>query len=152
MLEVYKDCLQFVWKWVKELLYGLLILLPGVAFLIYMFVANMPDVGVITGLLVLLAICVWAPIPLRPVFFKEHPLIECYLQVMTGLGMAISICAILGIYVAWIFLPILAVLGICEWVHYEPKQLEVMIALVGNIVWVPAAHYLAMQLLEKETK
>lgn len=80
MFEVYKDCLSAIWKWTKELLVGLAVLLPGIIFLIYMFATNMPDVGIIPGLLVIAAITLWAPIPLRPFFFQGQKLIECYVS------------------------------------------------------------------------
>lgn len=32
MLEVYKDCLEHVWKWTKQFMLGVAVLLPGIIF------------------------------------------------------------------------------------------------------------------------
>lgn len=56
MIEIYKECICTVWKWTKQFMLGLAVLLPGIIFLIYMFVANMPDVGLVPGILVIAAI------------------------------------------------------------------------------------------------
>lgn len=60
MLKFYIEALKFVWTWTKKFLLAITVLLPGIIFLIYMFVANMPDVGIIPGLLVIAAIALWA--------------------------------------------------------------------------------------------
>lgn len=51
MLKFYIESLKFVWTWTKKFLLAITVLLPGIIFLIYMFAANMPDVGIIPGLL-----------------------------------------------------------------------------------------------------
>lgn len=70
MLKFYAEAFKFLWTWTKNFLLAITVLLPGIIFLIYMFVENMPDVGITPGLLVIAAIVVWAPIPLRPFFFQ----------------------------------------------------------------------------------
>lgn len=59
MLKFYIEAFKFVWSWIKKFLLAMTVLLPGIIFLIYMFVANMPDVGIIPGLLVIAAIALW---------------------------------------------------------------------------------------------
>ena len=98
MLEVYKDCLEHIWKWTKQFMLGVAVLLPGIIFLIYMFASNMPDVGWVPSLLVIAAIVLWSPVPLKPVFFKDKTLVECYLDLMEGLGVTILVCII---FVGW---------------------------------------------------
>ena len=63
MIEIYKECICTVWKWIKQFMVGLAVLLPGIIFLIYMFVANMPDVGLVPGILVIAAIVLWSRCP-----------------------------------------------------------------------------------------
>lgn len=152
MFEVYKDCLSAIWKWTKELLVGLAVLLPGIIFLIYMFAANMPDVGIIPGLLVIAAIALWAPIPLRPVFFQGQKLIECYVTMFGAIGIAIAFCLVLLGWLVWLLLPILTGLVISAVLNREPKPLECVGTIVFNIVWGPGAHYVYQKLLDKVIK
>lgn len=152
MLEVYKDCLSAIWKWTKELLVGLAVLLPGIIFLIYMFVTNMPDVGIIPGLLVIAAITLWAPIPLRPFFFQGQKLIECYVTMFGAIGIAIVVCLVFFGLLVWLLLPILTGLVISAVLNREPKPLECVGTIVFNIVWGPGAHYVYQKLLDKVFK
>lgn len=152
MLEVYKDCLSAIWKWTKELLVGLAVLLPGIIFLIYMFATNMPDVGIIQGILVIAAIALWAPIPLRPFFFQGQKLIECYVTMFGAIGIAIAFCLVLLGWLVWLLLPILTGLVISAVLNREPKPLECVGTIVFNIVWGPGAHYVYQKLLDKVIK
>lgn len=152
MFEVYKDCLSAIWKWTKELLVGLAVLLPGIIFLIYMFATNMPDVGIIQGILVIAAIALWAPIPLRPFFFQGQKLIECYVTMFGAIGIAIAFCLVLLGWLVWLLLPILTGLVISAVLNREPKPLECVGTIVFNIVWGPGAHYVYQKLLDKVIK
>lgn len=152
MLEVYKDCLSAIWKWTKELLVGLAVLLPGIIFLIYMFATNMPDVGIIQGILVIASIALWAPIPLRPFFFQGQKLIECYVTMFGAIGIAIVVCLVFFGLLVWLLLPILTGLVISAVLNREPKPLECVGTIVFNIVWGPGAHYVYQKLLDKVLK
>jgi hypothetical protein len=149
MLEVYKDCLEHVWKWTKQFMLGVAVLLPGIIFLIYMFVANMPDVGWVPSLLVIAAIVLWSPVPLKPVFFKDKTLVECYLDLMEGLGVTILVCILVVLYFTWVGLPIIAGMAYCSLTAQEPAKWGIICTGIANGVWGPGAHYLFTKALDK---
>ena len=149
MLEVYKDCLSTVWKWTKELLVGLAVLLPGIIFLIYMFATNMPDVGIIQGILVIAAIIVWSPIPLRPIFYKDKTYTECYATLTAGVGMGLLACFVLCCYIIFIGLPMLIGLIVFSFLDRAGTPIEALSIIGINLLWGPGAHYFAMKILEK---
>ncbi len=149
MLEVYKGCLEHVWKWTKQFMLGLAVLLPGIIFLAYMFATNMPDVGLVPGLLVIAAIVLWSPVPLRPVFFKDKTWVESYATLTAGLGMAILICIVLVLYIVWVGLPIIAGMTYCSLTFTVPEKWGIIGTGLLNVVWGPGAHYLFVKLLEK---
>lgn len=152
MLKFYSEAFKFLWTWTKKFLLSITVLLPGIIFLIYMFAANMPDVGIIPGLLVIAAIVVWAPIPLRPVFFKGQTWIECYATMFGAIGIAIVFCLVLLGWFVWLLLPILTGLVISTVLNREPRPLECVGTIVFNIVWGPGAHYVSQKLLDKVLK
>ena len=149
MLEVYKDCLEHVWKWTKQVMLGLAVLLPGIIFLIYMFVANMSDVGLVPGILVIAAIVLWSPVPIRPIFFKDKTWAECYLDLMEGIGVIILTCIILVLYIIWVGLPIMAGMTYCSLTGQEPAKWGIICTGIANCVWGPGAHYLFVKMLDK---
>ena len=149
MLKFYIDALKFVWSWIKKFLLAITVLLPGIIFLIYMFVANMPDVGIIPGLLVIAAIALWAPIPLRPFFFQGQKLIGCYVIMFGAIGIAIAFILVFFGWLVWLLLPILTGLVISAVLNREPKPLECVVTIVFNIGWGPGAHYVYQNLLDK---
>jgi len=149
MLEVYKDCLEHVWKWTKQFMLGVAVLLPGIIFLIYMFATNMPDVGLVPGILAIAAIVLWSPVPLRPVFFKDKTWAECYLDLMEGLGVTILVCIIVVLYFTWVGLPIIAGMTYCSLTAQEPAKWGIICTGIGNGVWGPGAHYLFTKALDK---
>ena len=149
MLEVYKECLEHVWKWIKQFMLGVAVLLPGIIFLIYMFAANMPDVGWVPSLLVIAAIVLWSPVPLRPVFFKDKTWAESYVTLMAGLGMAVLICILLVLYFAWVGLPIIGGMTYCSLTAQEPTKWGIIGTGIANGVWGPGAHYLFTKALDK---
>ena len=152
MLKFYIEAFKFVWSWIKKFLLAITVLLPGIIFLIYMFVENMPDVGIIPGLLVIAAIALWAPIPLRPFFFQGQKLIECYVTMFGAIGIAIACCLVFFCWIVWFFLPILTGLVVSAVLTREPKPLECVGTIVFNIVWGPGAHYMYQKLLDKVLK
>ena len=152
MLKFYIDALKFVWKWTKNFLLAITVLLPGIIFLIYMFAANMPDVGIIPGILVIAAIALWAPSPLRPFFFKGQKLIECYVTMFAGIGISIVFCSVLLFWFVWVLLPVLTGLAISAVLNREPQPLECVGTIVFNIAWAPGAHYVYQKLLDKVIK
>ena len=152
MLKFYIDAFKFVWSWIKKFLLAITVPLPGIIFLIYMFFANMPDVGIIPGLLVIAAITLWAPIPLRPFFFQGQKLIECYVTMFGAIGIAIVVCLVFFGLLVWLLLPILTGLVISAVLNREPKPLECVGTIVFNIVWGPGAHYVYQKLLDKVLK
>ena len=152
MLQFYIEAFKFVWSWIKKFLLAITVLLPGIIFLIYMFAANMPDVGIIPGLLVIAAIALWAPIPLRPFFFQGQKLIGCYVTMFGAIGIAIAFCLVLFGWLVWLLLPILTGLVISAVLNREPKPLECVGTIVFNIVWGPGAHYVYQKLLDKVIK
>ena len=135
MLKFYIEALKFVWAWTKKFMLAITVLLPGIIFLIYMFVENMPDVGITQGLLVIAAIVVWAPIPLRPSFFQCQKWIECYLTMFGAIGIVIEFFLVCFGWVVWLLLPVLTGLAISAVLNREPKQLECVVTIVFNIVW-----------------
>ena len=149
MLEVYKDCLEHVWKWTKQFMLGVAVLLPGIIFLIYMFATNMPDVGLVPGILVIAAIVLWSPVPLRPVFFKDKTWAECYLDLMEGLGVTILVCILVVLYFTWVGLPIIAGMTYCSLTAQEPAKWGIIGTGIANGVWGPGAHYLFTKALDK---
>jgi len=149
MLEVYKDCLEHVWKWTKQFMLGVAVLLPGIIFLIYMFATNMPDVGLVPGILAIAAIVLWSPVPLRPVFFKDKTWAECYLDLMEGLGVTILVCIIVVLYFTWVGLPIIAGMTYGSLTAQEPAKWGIICTGIGNGVWGPGAHYLFTKALDK---
>lgn len=149
MLEVYKSCLEHVWKWIKQFMLGLAVLLPGIIFLIYMFVANMPDVGWVTSFLVIAAIVLWSPVPLRPVFFKDETWLESYLTLLSGIGLAVLICILLVLYIIWVGLPIMAGMAYCSLTDQEPAKWGIIGTGLFNVAWGPGAHYLCTKVLDK---
>ena len=149
MLEVYKDCLEHVWKWTKQFMLGVAVLLPGIIFLVYMFATNMPDVGLVPGILVIAAIVLWSPVPLRPIFFKDETWAECYLTLMKGLGVAALICILLVLYIIWVGLPIMAGMTYCSLTAQEPAKWGIIGTGIANGVWGPGAHYLFTKALDK---
>ena len=149
MIEIYKECICTVWKWIKQFMVGLAVLLPGIIFLIYMFVANMPDVGLVPGILVIAAIVLWSPVPLKPVFFKDKTWVESYLTLLTGLGMAVLICILLVLYFTWVGLPIIAGMTYCSLTAQEPAKWGIIGTGIANGVWGPGAHYLFIKVLDK---
>ena len=152
MLKFYIEALKFVWTWTKKFLLAITVLLPGIIFLIYMFAANMPDVGIIPGLLVIAAIVVWAPIPLRPSFFQCQKWIECYLTMFGAIGIVIEFFLVCFGWVVWLLLPVLTGLAISAVLNREPKPLECVGTIVFNIVWGPGAHYVYQKLFDKVIK
>lgn len=142
MLEVYKSCLEHVWIWTKQFMLGLAVLLPGIIFLIYMFVANMPDVGLVPGILVIAAIVLWSPVPLRPVFFKEETWVECYRTLLEGIGVAAVTCILLVLYFTWVGLPIIGGMTYCSLTAQEPAKWGIIGTGIANCAWGPGAHYL----------
>lgn len=149
MIEIYKECICTVWKWIKQFMLGLAVLLPGIIFLIYMFVANMPDVGLVPGILVIAAIVLWSPVPLKPVFFKDKTWVESYITLMAGLGMAILICILLVLYFTWVGLPIIGGMTYCSLTAQEPAKWGIICTGIANCAWGPGAHYLFTKVLDK---
>lgn len=152
MLKFYTDFLKFVWTWTKKILLAITVLLPGIIFLIYMFAANMPDVGIIPGLLVIASIALWAPIPLRPFFFQGQKLIACYGTMFGAIGVAIAFFLVMFCWLVWLLLPILTGLVISAVLNREPKPLECVGTIAFNIAWGPGAHYVYQKLLDKVIK
>lgn len=152
MLKFYIEAFKFVWTWTKNFLLAITVLLPGIIFLIYMFAANMPDVGIIPGILVIAAIVLWAPIPLRPFYFQGQNLIECYVTMFGAIGVTIVFCLVLLGWFVWLLLPILTGLVISAVLNREPKPLECVGTIVFNIAWGPGAHYVYQKLLDKVIK
>lgn len=152
MLKFYIEAIKFVWAWTKKFMLAITVLLPGIIFLIYMFVENIPDVGITQGLLVIAAIVVWAPIPLRPSFFQCQKWIECYLTMFGAIGIVIEFFLVCFGWVVWLLLPVLTGLAISAVLNREPKQLECVVTIVFNIVWCPGAHYVYQKLLDKVLK
>jgi hypothetical protein len=128
---------------------GLAVLLPGIIFLVYMFATNMPDVGLVPGILVIAAIVLWSPVPLKPVFFKDKTLVECYLDLMEGLGVGILVCILVVLYFTWVGLPIIAGMTYCSLTAQEPAKWGIICTGIGNGVWAPGAHYLFTKALDK---
>ena len=149
VLDVYSDCLSHIWAWTKTFLVGLAVLLPGLIFLIYMFVANMPDVGILAGLIVICLIALWAPIPLKPFFYKDKTFLGMYIGYLTCVAAAICIVIAIFIYVWWILLPILIEVAICTVADRDPTPAEGILFLVGNLIWGPIAHCIFVMLMEK---
>ena len=149
MLDVYKTCLENVWKWTKQFMLGLAVLLPGIIFLIYMFASNMPDVGLVPGILVIAAIVLWSPVPLRPIFFKHMTWVECYLKLMEGIGVTALVCVLLVLYITWVGLPIIGGMLYCTLTYTEPAKWGIICTGVANGAWGPGAHYLFMKALDK---
>ena len=128
---------------------GVAVLLPGIIFLIYMFATNMPDVGWVPSLLVIAAIILWSPVPLRPIFFKDETWLASYATLMSGLGMAVLICILLVLYFTWVGLPILGGMTYCTLTAQEPAKWGIIGTGVFNAAWGPGAHYLFIKLLDK---
>ena len=149
MIEIYKECIRTVWKWTKQFMLGVAVLLPGIIFLIYMFATNMPDVGWVPSLLVIAAIVLWSPVPLRPVFFKDKTWAECYLDLMEGLGVTILVCIIFVLYLTWVGLPIIGGMTYCSLTAQEPAKWGIICTGIANGVWGPGAHYLFTKALDK---
>ena len=149
MLEVYKSCLEHVWTWTKQFMLGLAVLLPGIIFLAYMFAANVPDVGFVPGILVIAAIVLWAPVPLRPVFFKDKTWVECYLALMAGIGMTVVVCILMVLYITWVGLPIIAGMTYSSLTGQEPAKWGIIGTVIATCVWAPGAHYLFQKLLDR---
>jgi hypothetical protein len=149
MIEIYKEFIGAVWNLMKQFMIGIAVLLPGIIFLAYMFVANMPDVGWFPAILVLAAIVLWSPVPLRPVFFKDKTWAESYAALMAGLGMAILICILLVLYFTWVGLPIIAGMTYCSLTAQEPAKWGIIGTGVFNTAWGPGAHYLFFKVLDK---
>jgi len=149
MIEIYKKFIGSVWEWAKQFMLGLTVLLPGIIFLIYMFVANMPDVGLVSGILAIVAIVLWSPVPLRPVFFKDKTWAESYATLMAGLGMAILICILLVLYFTWVGLPIIGGMTYCTLTAQEPAKWGIICTGIANCAWGPGAHYLFTKVLDK---
>ena len=149
MLDVYKDCLEHVWKWTKQVMIGLAVLLPGIILLAYMFVTDTPDVGWVPSILVMAAIVLWAPLPLKPIFFKDKTWAECYLDLMEGIGVIALVCVSLVLYIIWVGLPIIAGMTYCSLTAQEPAKLGIICTGIANGVWGPGAHYLFTKALDK---
>lgn len=149
MIEIYKECIRTVWKWIKQFMLGLAVLLPGIIFLIYMFAANMPDVGWVSSLLVIAAIVLWSPVPLRPIFFKDETWVECYCTLMEGIGVAILVCILLVLYMTWLGLPIIGGMTYCSLTAQEPAKWGIIGTGIVACAWGPGAHYLFMKVLDK---
>lgn len=149
MIEIYKEFIGTVWKLTKQFMLGLAVLLPGIIFLIYMFATNMPDVGLVPGILVIAAIVLWSPVPLRPVFFKDKTWAESYATLMAGLGVAVLICIVLVLYIVWVGLPIIAGMTYCSLTFTEPAKWGIIGTGLLNGAWGPGAHYLFIKALEK---
>lgn len=149
MIEIYKEFIGTVWKLTKQFMLGMAVLLPGIIFLIYMFAANMPDVGLVPGILVIAAIVLWSPVPLRPVFFKDKTWVESYITLLEGLGVAVLICILLVLYIVWVGLPIIAGMTYCSLTFTEPAKWGIIGTGIANGAWGPGAHYLFIKVLEK---
>ena len=149
MIEIYKEFIGTVWKCTKQFMLGLAVLLPGIIFLIYMFAANMPDVGLVPGILVIAAIVLWSPVPLRPVFFKDRTWVESYITLMEGLGVAALICIALVLYIVWVGLPIIAGMAYCSLTFTSPEKWGIIGTALLNAAWAPGAHYLFIKGFEK---
>lgn len=108
-----------------------------------------PDVGLVPGILVIAAIVLWSPVPLRPVFFKDETWAECYLTLMKGLGVAALICILLVLYIIWVGLPIMAGMTYCSLTAQEPAKWGIIGTGIANGVWGPGAHYLFTKALDK---
>jgi len=149
VLDVYSECLRHVWAWTKILLIGLAVLLPGLICLIYMFATNTPDIGIIPSIIVIWLIVLWAPIPLRPFFYKDKALLEMYTQYLIHVAAAICLVIAVIIYLGWMFLPILIEVAICTIGDRNPMPLEGLLILIGNLIWGPVAYCMFNMLLEK---
>ena len=149
MIEVYKSCLEHVWTWTKQFMLGLSVLLPGIIFLAYMFAANVPDVGIVPGILVIAAIVLWAPVPLRPVFFKDKTWVECYITLMEGIGVSALGGILIVLYMTWVGLPIIAGMTYCSMTYTEPAKWGIIGTGLFNVAWGPGAHYLFIKVLGK---
>lgn len=149
MIEIYKEFIGTVWKLSKQFMLGLAVLLPGIIFLAYMFAANMPDVGLVPGILVIAAIVLWSPVPLRSVFFKDKTWVESYATLMAGLGIAVLICIVLVLYIVWVGLPIIAGMTYCSLTFTVPEKWGIIGTGLLNGAWGPGAHYLFIKALEK---
>lgn len=149
MLEIYAECLRCIWNWTKQVMIGLAVLLPGVIFLAYMFVSGTPDVGWLQSSLVIAAIVLWSPVPLRPIFFKGKTWAESYLTLLLGIGVIALVCVIVVLYIVWVGLPIMAGLIYCSLTGQEPAKWGIIGTGIATCAWGPCAHYLFMKVLDK---
>lgn len=149
MLEIYAQCLHCIWNWTKQVMLGLAVLLPGIIFLIYTFVTNMSDVGLVPCILVIASIVLWSPVPIRPIFFKDKTWAECYITLMAGIGMIALTCIILVLYIIWVGLPIITGMTYCSLTSQEPAKWGIVGTGIATCAWGPCAHYLFMKVLDK---
>ena len=149
MLEIYAYCLHCIWTWTKRIMLGLAVLLPGIIFLAYMFASGTSDVDWVTSILVIAAIVLWAPVPLRPVFFKDETWTGCYLTLMAGIGMTVVVCILMVLYITWVGLPILTGMTYCSLTAQEPAKWGIIGTGIATGVWAPGAHYLFQKLLDR---
>lgn len=149
MLEIYAECLHCIWNWTKQVMIGLAVLLPGIIFLAYMFVSGTPDVDWVQSSLVIAAIVLWSPVPLRPIFFKGKTWVESYLTLMSGIGVIALTCIILVLYMTWVGLPIMAGMTYCSLTGQAPAKWGIICTGIATCAWGPCAHYLFMKVLDK---
>lgn len=150
MIETYKQVIHAIWHWAKRVALASAILLPGIAFLAYMFATGMRDVGITQGILAIIAIVLWSTIPLRLSVHRGKTIAESYLELFTALGIVIAATAFCILYVAWLLLPFLA--AVAFWLHTGRNPVppgELLVAIIVNLAYGPAAHFLFIRLLDR---
>lgn len=152
MLEVYKSALRSLWRLTKSGMIALALMLPGLILIAYMVATKNTDISwwVVAGDLV--AIALWAPIVLRFAHLDDYgscTMCESYRKTFEGIVMSIIVCAFIAGWLIWVCLPILAGLTISALLNRGPKDLEVVVTLVFNVIWAPGAHYLYDKWLDK---
>lgn len=150
MRETYKQFIHAIWHGAKLVALASAILIPGIAFLAYMFATGMPDVGITPGILAVLAILLWSPIPLHLSVHRGKTITESYLELFAALGIVIVTTAVSILYLAWILLPFLA--AVAFWLHTGHIPVppgELLAGVLVNLAYGPAAHFLFIRLLDK---
>ena len=150
MIETYKQFIHAIWHGAKLVALASAILIPGIAFLAYMFATGMPDVGITPGILAVIAIFLWSPIPLHLSVHRGKTIAESYLELFAPLGIAVAVTVACILYVAWILLPFLA--AVAFWLHTGHNPVppgELVAAVLVNLAYGPAAHFLFIRMLDK---
>ena len=155
MLEVYKIAAKHMWTWLKRFAIALGVMLPGLILIAYMVITEDIDIRWRIVFADFVAIILWSPIPLYPMYRDEYTMSEAYKRLFSDIfastRTAIALVTVVYGYVAWVCLPVVAGLIAIAIMKVEPAWWQCGLVILGNLLWGPGAHHLYTKLVKRFT-